>query len=97
MAISASQNILNILKVVYKDGVQSLLFRNSPLLRTISKERTEGKEMRFAAMYGRGGATGGDYTVVKTNAAETARNAEWKVTPGQMFSAFTINQKEIMA
>lgn len=92
-----SANILNILKIVYRDGVQSLLFRNSPVLRTIEKSRTEGKELRYAAMYGRGGACGGDYTVVKAQAAETARNEEWKIIPGQIFSALTINQKEILA
>jgi len=97
MAISMSDNILNILKIVYRDGVQSLLFRNSPVLRTIEKSRTEGKELRYAAMYGRGGACGGDYNVVKAQAVETARNEEWKTVPGQIFSALTINQKEILA
>ena len=95
--ISASANIKAILKIVYKDGVQSLLFRNSPLLRALGKTRIEGKEFRFAAVYGRGGATGGDYTFVRAQAIETARNVEWKTIPGQMFSALTINQKEIMA
>ena len=95
--ISMSDNILNILKIVYRDGVQSLLFRNSPVLREIKKSRTEGKELRYAAMYGRGGACGGDYTVVKAQATETARNEEWKTTPGQIFSALTINQKEVLA
>ena len=95
--ISSSANILNILKIVYRDGVQSLLFRNSPVLRTMKISRTEGKELRYAAMYGRGGACGGDYTVVKAAATETARNEEWKTVPGQIFSALTINQKEILA
>ncbi|MCL2880309.1 MAG: hypothetical protein FWF29_08705 [Treponema sp.] len=95
--ISMSDNILNILKIVYRDGVQSLLFRNSPVLREIVKSRTEGKELRYAAMYGRGGACGGDYGIVKAQAAETARNEEWKTVPGQIFSALTINQKEILA
>lgn len=97
MAISTSINILAILKVVYRDGVQSLLFRNSPVLREIKKDRTEGKELRYSAMYGRGGAAGGDYTIAKANALETARNVEWQTVPGQMFSALTINQKEILA
>ena len=56
MAISAEQSILNILKVYYKDGVENLLFRNSPAVRQVNKTRVEGKEQRFAAMYGRGGA-----------------------------------------
>ena len=95
--ISQSNNILNILKIVYRDGVASLLMRNSPVLRTTKITRTEGKELRYAAMYGRGGACGGDYTIVKAQAVETARNVEWKTVPGQIFSALTINQKEILA
>lgn len=97
MAISMSDNILNILKVVYKDGVQSLLFRNSPVLREIGKTRVEGKELRFAAMAGRGGACGGDYNVVKEIAVETARNVEFQTVPGKIFSALVINQAEILA
>jgi len=97
MAISMSDNILNILKVVYRDGVQSLLFRNSPVLREIDKTRVEGKELRFAAMAGRGGACGGDYNVVKELAKETARNVEWATVPGKIFSALVINQTEILA
>jgi hypothetical protein len=92
-----SDNILNILKVVYRDGVQSLLFRNSPVLREIDKTRVEGKELRFAAMAGRGGACGGDYNVVKELAKETARNVEWATVPGKIFSALVINQAEILA
>jgi hypothetical protein len=95
--ISMSSNILAILKIVYKDGVQSLLFRNSPVLRKIQKSRTEGKELRFSAMFGRGGAAGGDYAMVKQQAVETARNVEFKTIPGQIFSALTVNQKEILA
>jgi len=95
--ISMDQSVLNILKIVYRDGVQSLLFRNSPVLRKIKKSRTEGKETRYAAMYGRGGACGGDYTFVKAASVKTAKNEEWKIIPGQIFSALTINQKEIKA
>ena len=50
MAISANASILAMLKVYYKkEGIQNLLFRNSPLLKKMNKERVEGKEQRFAA------------------------------------------------
>lgn len=43
MAISANASILAMLKVYYKkEGIQNLLFRNSPLLKKINKERVEG-------------------------------------------------------
>jgi hypothetical protein len=40
-------NVMNLLKITYKDGIESLLFRNSPVLRDIPKERVSGKEYRF--------------------------------------------------
>jgi len=97
MAISNAQDVLNILKVVYADGVNNLLFRNSPVLKAISKERIEGKEYRFACLYGRGGAVSANYNTAEQAAILTARNAEFQVTPGQLFSAYIINQKEILA
>ena len=98
MAISANASILAMLKVYYKkEGIQNLLFRNSPLLRKIKKERVEGKEQRFAAMFSRGGACSGDFTAAKTQASTVAQTAEFCVTPGQLFSVYTMNAKEVAA
>lgn len=97
MAISNSASVLALLKVWYKDGVENLMFRNSPLLKKITKTRVEGKQQNFAAMYGRGGAVGGDFTVAKTSAQNNARNVEFQVTPGQLFSVYSVNAKEVQA
>ena len=98
MAISANASILAMLKVYYKkEGIQNLLFRNSPLLKKINKELVEGKEQRFAAMFSRGGACSGDFTAAKTQAATVAQTAEFCVTPGQLFSVYTMNAKEVAA
>ena len=98
MAISANASILAMLKVYYKkEGIQNLLFRNSPLLKKMNKERVEGKEQRFAAMYSRGGAAGGDFTAAKTQASTVAQTAEFIVTPGQLFSVYSMNAKEVAA
>ena len=95
--ISSSQSVLSMLKVWYKDGVQNLMFRNSPLLKKITKVRVEGKSQNFSAMYGRGGAVGGNFTVAKQNAQNNAKNVEFVVTPGQLFSVYTMNAKEVQA
>ena len=97
MAISTEQAILNILKVYYVDKVQNLLFRNSPVLKEIGKMRVEGKEQRFPAIYSRGGAVAGDAVVAETKSAQNVKNAEFAVTPGQLFSIFTYNAKEVQA
>lgn len=97
MAISDSQNILSLLRVYYKDGVQNLMFRNSPVLRKLNKVRVEGKSANFSAMYGRGGAVAAKFTQAKSVAAQTSRNAEFAVTPGQIFSVYMINSKEVQA
>ena len=97
MAISTDQNILSLLKVYYKDGVENLMFRNDPVLKDLNKTRIEGKAYDFSAMYGRGGACSADYTVAKKVAAQNTKNAEFSVVPGQLFSACSFNQKEILA
>ena len=96
-AVTADQSILNILKVYYKDGVENLLFRNSPVLKKLNKTRVEGKQQNFAAVYSRGGAVAGDFLVAETKAAQNVRNAEFKVTPGQLFSVFSYNAKEVQS
>lgn len=98
MAISTNSSILAMLKVYYKkEGVSNLLFRNSPLLKKINKERVEGKEQRFSAMYSRGGASSGSFLVAKGQAATVSGNAEFCVTPGQLYSVYSMNAKEVAA
>ena len=98
MAITTEDAILSILKTFYaKEGVQNLLFRNSPVLKKIGKTRVEGKEQAFSSLYGFGGAVSSDYTVALNNAANQAKNVEFKVTPGQLFSVYQMNAKEIQA
>ena len=97
MAISANASILAMLKVYYKDGVENLMFRNDPLLKKIKKERVEGKTQNFSAMYGRGGAVGGDFTKAQANAATVSKAVEFAVEPGQIFSVYSMNSKEVQA
>ena len=96
-AITADEAILNILKVYYKDGIQNLMFRNSPVVKEINKTRVEGKQQNFAAVYSRGGAVAGDFLVAEKKSAENVKNAEFKVTPGQLFSVFSYNAKEVQS
>lgn len=95
--ITADGAIEAILKVWYKDGVENLLMRNSPVLKSINKTRVEGKQQNFAAVYSRGGAVAGDFLVAETKAAQNVKNAEFRVTPGQLFSVFSYNAKEVQA
>lgn len=97
MALNVSQDIQNILKIWYKDGVENLLFRESPVVKEISKIRVEGKQQNFAAVYGAGGAVSGKFTQAKAKAAEVVKNAEFQVTPGQLFSCYSMNAKEVQA
>lgn len=97
MAISTNDNIKALLKVYYKDGIENLMFRNSPLLKKLQKNRIEGKSYNFSAMYGRGGAVAGDFTKAKSLAATVSKNVEFAVEPGQVFSVYTMNAKEVQA
>lgn len=97
MAISTNDNIKALLKVYYKDGVENLLFRNSPVLKVIKRNRIEGKSYNFSAMYGRGGAVAGDFTKARALAATVSKNVEFAVEPGQLFSVYSMNAKEVQA
>lgn len=97
MAISSDASIRAMLKVFYKDGVENLMFRNSPVLKKIKKERVEGKTQNFSAMYGRGGAVAADFLTAKNNAATVSKAVEFQVEPGQLFSVYTMNAKEVQA
>ena len=95
--ISAETSIKAMLKVFYKDGVENLMFRNSPVLKKIKKERVEGKSQNFSAMYGRGGAVGGNFKIAEANAATVSKAVEFAVEPGQLFSVYDMNSKEVQA
>ena len=97
MAISTNNNIKALLKVYYKDGVENLMFRNSPLLKKLQKNRIEGKTYNFSAMYGRGGAVAGDFTKARALASTVSKNVEFAVEPGQLFSVYSMNAKEVQA
>ena len=97
MALNVNDAIKAILKTWYKDGVENLLFRNSPVVKKIKKTRVEGKEQAFSALYSSGGAVGANFTKAKARAAVTSRNVEFKVTPGQLFSCYSMNQQEVQA
>lgn len=95
--ITQSNAIETLLKVWYKDGVENLLMRNSPVVKNINKTRVEGKQQNFSALYGRGGAVSSKATQATAKALTNSRNAEFVVTPGQLFSVFTYNLKEVQA
>ena len=98
MAISTEAGILAMLKTYYaKEGLQNLLYRNDPLLKEIKKERVEGKQANFSALYSRGGAVSANFLTAKSLATQSAQAKEFQVTPGQMFSCCVFNNKELLA
>lgn len=98
MAITANDNIKALLKVYYREnGVENLMFRNSPVLKKLPKTRIEGKSYNFSCMYGRGGAVAADFTKARALAATVSKNVEFSVEPGQLFSVYGMNAKEVQA
>lgn len=89
--------VQNLLKVTYENKVESLLFRDDPVLNNIKKERVEGKSQHFAALYGRGGAVAGDFTKAEAEASKNTKSAEFQVTPGKLFSVYTMSSIEVQA
>lgn len=89
--------IQNLLKVYYEDKVESLLFRDDPVLNNIKKERVEGKAQHFACLVGRGGAVAGDFTIANAEASKNTKSAEFQVVPGKIFSVYTMTSIEVQA
>ena len=78
--------------------MSSLLWRASPVLRDIAKNRVGGKTYNFAANYGAGGAAAGDATVAAANASSgTSKSAQFACTPGTLFSIFQVGAQELLA
>lgn len=96
--VTADAFLLGLYKRTYTDKeIRGLFFRNSPVGRVIEKNRMEGQTYQFTMPYDRGGSTTGDYTVAVANAASAAKTAEMAVTPGNIFTVFTVTQKEFLA
>src|SRR5574344_501455 len=88
MAVTTESGLLSMLKVFYaKEGLMNLLFRNDEFLKTIKKQRVEGKTQNFSALYTRGGAVSATWTKAKALATQTAQAKEFAIEPGQLFSA----------
>lgn len=99
MAVTSESAVLTVFKEWYTDKeMESVLWRASPVLRDIKKNRVGGKTYNFAANYGAGGACAGDATVAATNAANgNSKSVQFSVTPGTLFSIFNIGAQEILA
>lgn len=96
--VTSDSQITNILKLWYTDEkFENLLFRNDPFVKSVKKTRIGGKTYNFGALYGRGGAVAGDYTVAVAAAASSSKNAEFSVPPGRIHSVFTLTQMEMLA
>jgi len=97
--VTSDTTIAPVLKNWYTDKkFENLLSRNSPVLRKIPKNRVGGSTYNFAALYGYGGAASADWTVAIANAASgQAKNINFSVPPGYMFSVFNISVIEKFA
>lgn len=93
--ISENETLENLLKVYYKDGVENLLFANSPLLMKIKKNRFEGKTYNFSAIAGGNFCCGADYTQAVKDANKVGDFKEFSVSAGNLFSVYGVGAKEM--
>lgn len=93
--ISDNVTLENLLKVYYKEGVENLLFANSPLLMKIKKQRFEGKTYNFSAIAGGNFCCGADYEEAVKDATKVGDFKEFSVTAGNLFSVYGVNAKEM--
>jgi hypothetical protein len=98
LGVTSDTNVLAILKEYYGvQDVEALVFRNSPVLGKIRKERVGGKYIPLPmAVYGSGAVTS-DYTQVTTQAANSYTGVSMQVTPGRLFASFVLDPEEFLA
>ena len=98
LGVTSDTNVLAILKEYYGvQDVEALVFRNSPVLGKIRKERVGGKYIPLPmAVYGSGAVTS-DYTQVTQQAANSYTGISMQVTPGRLFSSFVLDPEEFLA
>lgn len=99
MPVTSDAGLLTVFKEWYTDKeMEQVLWRASPVLRDIKKNRVGGKTYNYAANYGAGGACAGDATVAAANAASgTSKSVQFAVTPGRLFSIFNVGAQEVLA
>ena len=85
------------LKVVYKDGMGTLLGREGSAIKEIDFQKAEGKAYNFSAVAGRGGAVAGNYNQALNLASDTGKQAEFSVEPGAIWSTYVINKVDLAA
>ena len=91
------EGIYGALKYWYRDGIEDVFFRASPVLMNMEKQRFEGEAAVVPVITSRGGADGADWEEVKKLAATTGRTKAFKVQAGRVFTAYTITQQEVLA
>lgn len=98
MGNPTSEYLMSALKTYYaKEGVTSLLYKNSPTLERIRQEQVAGKTANFAALYARSAAVGSNMLSVKAAIKKTGRTKEFQIDPANMFAGESFNTKELLA
>lgn len=90
--------MMGIFKTYYTpDEMEQLLFRNSPLLRKIQKARVTGATYNFPMLVGMGGAVSGSGATAVAQSTPQASTAQMAANYGNLFAAFQLTNKEILA
>jgi hypothetical protein len=94
----SSVELLATFKTYYTpDQMESLLWRNSPAVKKMTKVRVTGADYVFPMVTGRGGAVSGSGAVAVAKSAITSRTNSMRVQHGNIFSAFQLTDKEARA
>ena len=95
--LTDSEAIEKSLKIVYKDGMKSLLVRPGSGIKEVPFHKVEGKAYNFSSIAGRGGAVSGNFLNAKRKAGEKGLQAEYSVEPGAIWASYTVLKTELAA
>ena len=96
--VTQDTSVLAVLKEYYGvQDVEALVFRNSPVLKMIKKERVGGKYIPLPMVPYGSGAVSSDFNQVTQQAANSYTAASMLLTPGRLFSSFVLDPQEFLA
>jgi hypothetical protein len=95
--VTSDPSVFSLLKEYYGEKVEVLVFRNSPFLGMLKKERVGGKYMVVPMEVSGSAAVTADYIQVKLQAANSYTGVAMQVTPGRLFASFVLDPMEFLA
>ncbi|AEF82081.1 hypothetical protein [Leadbettera azotonutricia] len=95
MSILNIDKILTELRNYYRDGTNSLLFRNSPVFKSLGKTTISDNKYCYSVLYGDGGSASGNYDDAKDKALKNNKFTDITVPCKELYGSYFVDSTSI--